>query len=49
MAISDVELKNGYYRLYDSSGNKVSETHSGNVGELCGIALDFVVFLKDSY
>jgi pectate lyase len=49
MAISDVQLKNNYYQVYDGSGKKIKESHSSSVGELCGIGMDFMVFLKNNY
>jgi len=49
MAISDVQLKNKYYQVFDSSGKKIEETHETNVGELCGFSSDFMVFKKNKY
>jgi pectate lyase len=49
MAISDVQLKNNYYQVFDGSGKKIKESHSSSVGELCGIGMDFMVFLKNNY
>ena len=49
MAISDVQLKNNYYQVFDGSGKKIKESHSSSVGELCGIGMDFMVFLKNKY
>jgi len=46
MAISDVQLKNNYYQVFDGSGKKIKESHSSSVGELCGIGMDFMVFFE---
>ena len=49
MAISDVQLKNKYYQVFDSSGKKIKEIHETNVGELCGFSSDFMVFKKNKH
>ena len=49
MAISDVQLKNHYYQVIDDNGRRIKEIHENNVGELQGIGIDFIVFLKNHY
>ena len=49
MAISDVQLRNNYYQVFDSNGKKIKENHTMNVGELCGFSSEFMVFLRNSY
>ena len=49
MAISDVQLKNNYYQVIDENGKKIKEAHYSSVGELQGIGIDFIVFLKNHY
>lgn len=47
--ISDVQLKNNYYQVFDSNGKKIKETHQSSVGEFCGMGMDFMVFFKNNY
>ena len=49
MAISDIQLKNNYYQIFDSNGKKGKEMLASNVGQLCGIGTDFSVFLRNNY
>ena len=49
MAISDVQLKNNFYQIFDGNGKKSKEIHSSSVGELCGTGIDFMVFLKNNF
>ena len=49
MSISNVELKNNQYQVYDGSSKKIKEIHSSNGGELKGFGNDFMVFSKNNY
>jgi len=46
MIISDVQMKSGFYRVYDEDGEMKDEVPVTNAGELCGMGLEFLVFLK---
>jgi hypothetical protein len=47
MTISDVQLKNNYYTVFDERGKKIKEIHENHVGELCGFGSDFIVFFRN--
>ena len=47
MAISDIEERRGTYRLYDGQGDKLCDISESTAGELCGMGLEFAVFLKN--
>ena len=49
MAISDVQLKNGWYQVIDDNGKKIKEIHENQVGELHGIGMNFILFLKNGW
>ena len=49
MAISDVELKNNYYRVLDEDNKKISEKPASLVGELQGFNSEYMVFYKNHY
>ena len=48
MAISDIELRNNYYHVFDESGHRITQYQS-SVGQLQGFNSQYIVLLRGSY
>ena len=47
MPISNVELKNRMYYVYDEKQKEIAHKHQNNVGELIGFSSELIVFYNN--